>query len=186
MVMGIVELLLIAVGVAGDAFAVSICKGVTATKKVKTAVICGVWFALFQMLMPLVGYFLGTAFLKYIEKFDHWIVFALLLILGAKMIKETLSNGEEHNKDDVSFKTMLPLALATSIDALAVGVTFAIVKTNIWVAISIVGAVTFAFCVVGGMIGQKLGERNKKIAGIFAGIILIVLGIKILIEHLFF
>ena len=184
--MGFIELLLMAIGVAGDAFAVSICKGVTATKKVKTALVCGVWFAVFQMIMPLAGYFLGTAFLKYIETFDHWIVFALLLILGVKMIKETLSNKEEEKRDDTSFKTMLLLALATSIDALAVGVTFAIVKANIWIAIGVIGIVTFAFCVVGGMIGQRLGEKHKKTAGILAGIILIALGVKILIEHLFF
>ena len=184
--MGFVELLLMAIGVAGDAFAVSICKGVTATKKVKTAFVCGVWFALFQMIMPLAGYFLGSAFLTYIEKFDHWIVFVLLLILGVKMIKETLSNKEEACKDDVSFKTMFPLAIATSIDALAVGVTFAIVKTNIWIAMSVIGIVTFAFCFVGGMIGQKLGEKHKKMAGVLAGVILIALGVKIVIEHLFF
>ena len=184
--MRIYELILIALGVAMDAFAVSVCKGITSQKKLKTALICSIWFSVFQILMPLIGYFVGYAFAGYIEAFDHWIVFALLVLLGLNMIKEAFSKDEEEMKNDTSFKIMLPLALATSIDALAIGVTFAIVKTNILLALSIIGIITFAMCLIGGLIGQKLGEKHKKIATIFGGIILILLAIKILIEHLFF
>lgn len=184
--MKFVELFLIAIGVAGDAFAVSICKGITSQKKLKTALICGAWFAIFQVLMPLIGYFIGTLFAEYIEKFDHWIVFGLLLILGAKMLKDAFSKKEETVKCDTSFMAMLPLAIATSIDALAVGVTFALTKANIVLALCLIGIVTFTLCFIGGMIGQKFGEKHKKSATILGGIILIALGIKILIEHLFF
>lgn len=186
--MKIYEILLIGLSVAMDAFAVSVCKGITSQKKVKTAIICGVWFAVFQMLMPTIGFFLGSTFAEYIESFDHWVVFALLLIIGLNMLKEALSKkqDEEDLKSDTSFKSMLPLALATSIDALAVGVSMALVKTNLILSISIIGAITFALCFIGGVIGQKLGEKHKKIATIFGAIVLISLGIKILIEHLFF
>lgn len=185
--MKILEILLIALSVAMDAFAVSICKGMTSQKKVKTAVVCGVWFALFQVLMPTIGYFLGYTFAEYIESFDHWVVFALLLIIGANMLKEAFSKKEDKQiKSDTSFKSMFPLAVATSIDALAIGITFSLVETNIILALSIIGIITFVICFIGGMIGQKLGEKHKKVATIVGGIILILLGIKILIEHLFF
>ena len=185
--MGFLEILLIGIGVAGDAFAVSICKGVTSTKKLKTALICAIWFAGFQMLMPAIGFLLGSAFYTYIEFIDHWIVVGLLTIIGANMIKESFSSDEEGcGCCDTSFKTMLMLAIATSIDALAIGVTFALTKVNMLVALLTIGSVTFAACVVGGMIGQKIGEKNQKFATLASGIVLIVLGVKILIEHLFF
>ena len=185
--MSFLEIFLIGIGVAGDAFAVSICKGVTSTKKLKTALICAMWFAFFQMLMPLMGFLLGSAFYSYIEFIDHWIVFGLLVIIGINMIKESFSKEEEGCCScDTSFKTMLMLAIATSIDALAIGVTFALTKVNMILALLTIGGVTFAACVVGGMIGQKVGEKNQKIATIAGGIVLIILGIKILVEHLFF
>ena len=185
--MKILEILLIAFGVAGDAFVVSICKGMTTQKRVKTAIVCGIWFALFQMIMPTIGYFLGSTFAEYIESFDHWVDFVLLLLLGVNMLKESLKKDDEQNlKDDTSFKSMFLLALATSIDALAVGITFALVKTNVILAIGVIGAITFACCVVGGLIGQKLGEKHKKLASIIGGLVLILIGLKILIEHLFF
>ena len=184
--MSFLEIFLIGIGVAGDAFAVSICKGVTSTKKLKTALICAMWFAIFQMLMPLIGFILGSAFYSYIEFIDHWIVFGLLVLIGANMIKESFVKEEECCSCDTSFKTMLMLAIATSIDALAIGVTFALTKVNMILALLTIGGVTFAACVVGGMIGQKVGEKNQKIATIAGGIVLIILGIKILVEHLFF
>ena len=185
--MSFIEIFLIGIGVAGDAFAVSICKGVTSTKKLKTALICAIWFAGFQMLMPAIGFLLGSAFYSYIEFIDHWIVVGLLALIGANMIKESFSAEEEGcGCCDTSFKTMLMLAIATSIDALAIGVTFALTKVNMLVSLLTIGSVTFAACVVGGMIGQKIGEKNQKFATLASGIVLIVLGVKILIEHLFF
>ena len=186
--MGILEMIMIGIGVAGDAFAVSVCKGVTSSKKLKTAIVCGIWFAVFQMLMPLIGYILGSTLYSYIEAFDHWIVFTLLVLIGANMIKEGLSNDDECEccTDDIRVKTMLPLALATSIDALAIGVSMAMVKANMYIALPIVGGITFTLCVVGGMLGQKIGEKNKKIATILAGVVLVLLGIKVLVEHMFF
>ena len=185
--MSFLEIFLIGIGVAGDAFAVSICKGVTSTKKLKTALICAMWFAFFQMLMPLMGFLLGSAFYSYIEFIDHWIVFGLLVLIGINMIKESFSKEEEGCCScDTSVKTMFLLAVATSIDALAIGVTFALTKVNMILALLTIGGVTFAACVVGGMIGQKVGEKNQKIATIAGGIVLIILGIKILVEHLFF
>ena len=184
--MGIIEILLLGISVAMDAFAVSICKGMTSEKKLKTAVSCGIWFSVFQMLMPTIGFLVGTLFVDLIEKFDHWVVFVLLALLGANMIKEAFSKDKENVKNDTSFKEMLLLSLATSIDALAVGISLALVKTNIVLAIGTIGLVTFAFCFVGAVIGQKLGEKHKKQASALGGIILILLGIKILIEHLFF
>ena len=184
--MGILEIILIGLSVAMDAFAVSICKGMASNKKTKTALICGCWFAIFQMLMPAIGYFVGYSFSSYIESFDHWIVFVLLLLLGSNMIRAACSKKEEEIKNDTSFKEMLLLSLATSIDALALGITLALVQTNIIIAISVIGIITFTLCVIGVLIGQKLGEKHKKIATIFGGIVLILLGIKILIEHLFF
>ena len=152
--MGILELLIIAVGVSMDAFAVSVCKGLSCPCKTrKTALLCGIWFGLFQMIMPLIGYLIGSVFAGMIERFDHWIAFALLLFIGGKMLIEALSKKElpleaddnEEDKNDLSISKMLLLAIATSIDALAVGVTFAMVETNIVLAISLIGIFTF-FC----------------------------------------
>lgn len=185
--MGFIEILLISISVAMDAFAVSICKGLSSKSgKIKTAFACGSWFSIFQMIMPLIGYFLGSTFSEYITSFDHWIVFILLGILGVNMIKEAISQKEEETPNDLKFKTMLILAIATSIDALAIGITLALVSVNIMLAILTIGICTFIFCFVGAFIGKKFGEKHKKIATIIGGIILIIMGIKILIEHLFF
>lgn len=185
--MGIVEIILIGLGVAGDAFAVSICKGITSNKKLKTALICGLWFAVFQMLMPTIGYIVGHLFYEYIAFIDHWIVLGLLLIIGINMIRDGLSKDEEGGCNcDTSVKTMFMLAIATSIDALAIGVTMALTRVNMLLAVPIIGGITFAMCVVGGLLGQKLGEKNQKVATILGGVVLIILGIKVLIEHLFF
>lgn len=185
--MGIIEIILLAIGVSMDAFAVSICKGLSSKGTLKkTAFACGIWFGLFQMLMPLAGFLLASLFAKHIEAFDHWIAFVLLSILGANMIKEAFSKEPENMKNDLSFLKMLVLAIATSIDALAVGITFALIKTNLYIAIPTIGACTFTFSFVGAILGSKFGEKSKKRATFAGGLILIFLGIKILIEHLFF
>ena len=190
--MGILELLIIAIGVSMDAFAVSVCKGLACkAKSKKTALLCGAWFGLFQMLMPLVGYLIGSVFASYIEDFDHWIAFVLLLFIGGKMIKDAFSKElplEEcdEKSDDLSASKMVILAIATSIDALAIGVTFAMVETNMFIAIPAIGICTFALYFLGAIIGKKFGEKHRKKATFFGGLILVLMGIKILIEHLFF
>ena len=190
--MGILELLIIAIGVSMDAFAVSVCKGLACHEKPrKTALLCGVWFGVFQMLMPLVGYLIGSVFANYIEDFDHWIAFILLLFIGGKMIKDAFAKelpDEEcdEKSNDLSPTKMLVLAIATSIDALAIGVTFAMINTNMFIAIPAIGICTFTFSFIGAIIGKKFGEKHRKKATLFGGLILIAMGIKILIEHLFF
>lgn len=184
--MGLWELFVIAVGLSMDALAVAICKGLSVGRmKVKHALICGAWFGVFQAVMPLIGYFLGTTFGKYIEAFDHWIAFALLLLIGGNMLREALSSDEDE-KVDASFspKAMLPLAVATSIDALAVGVTFALLNVRIVPAVSFIGVVTFAFSAVGVKIGNLFGMKYKKPAEIVGGSVLVLMGVKILLEHL--
>ena len=184
--MSFIELLLIAIGLSMDAFSVSICKGLT-TKRFswRMALICGLWFSLFQMLMPLIGYFLGSQFRQLIESVDHWIAFGLLLLIGANMIREALSN-EEENADNgtLDFKTMFLLAIATSIDALAVGVSFACIQVKIWSSVLVIGITTFLFSVLGVKIGNVFGSKFEKSAQIIGGIILILIGLKILLEHL--
>ena len=183
--MDIWALLLLAIGLSMDAFAVSICKGL-AMKKItwqKSGVV-GLWFGGFQALMPMIGYFLGIQFEEYITAYDHWIAFGLLLLIGANMIKESFSKEEETESDSLRFQHMLLLAIATSIDALAVGVTFAFLQVNIWQAVSFIGVVTFAFSVVGMKLGNVFGMKYKSKAEFAGGLILILLGIKILLEHL--
>lgn len=185
--MKIWEIVLIAIGVSMDAFAVSICKGLaTKEKTLKTASLCGIWFGLFQVIMPLIGFFLGRVLAGLIENIDHWIAFVLLGIIGANMIKEAFSKKEEEVSNDLSFLKMLVLAIATSIDALAIGITFAILNVKIWICVLIIGLTTFTFSFVGAIIGHKFGEKHKNKAEFVGGLILIILGIKILIEHLFF
>lgn len=168
-----------------DAFAVSICKGLSVEKlRLKHCLICGIWFGGFQALMPLIGYLLGSSFASLITAIDHWIAFILLGLIGANMIREALGKDEETVNDSFSAKTMLPLAVATSIDALAVGVTFAALRVNIAFAVTMIGITTFTFSAAGTKIGQVFGERFKSKAEIFGGIVLIVIGTKILIEHL--
>lgn len=183
--MGIVELFVVAVGLAMDAFAVSICKGLSVTKvNWKHSVIVGLYFGGFQAAMPVIGYFLGGSFKDYIESVDHWIAFGLLLIIGGNMLREAFSKDEEELDGSFSFKSMLPLAIATSIDALAVGVTFAFLNVQIAPAVSFIGVITFALAAVGVKLGNIFGEKYKSKAEFVGGVVLIIMGVKILLEHL--
>ena len=185
--MGMIELLLLALGVSMDAFAVSVCKGLSMSRSgLKESAICGAWFGGFQALMPLIGFFLGTLFAEAIEAFDHWIAFGLLAIIGVNMLKEAFSKEEEGCCGcDLSFKTMLVMAIATSIDALAVGISLAMAgNVNIWLAILLIGFTTFSFSGLGVKIGNVFGSRFEQKAQIAGGVILILLGLKILLEHL--
>ena len=184
--MDLLSLLLLAVGLSMDAFAVSVCKGLAVGKvKAKHMCIVGAWFGGFQALMPTVGYLLGTRFEKYITAVDHWIAFVLLMLIGANMIREALSKGEEEEADaSLSFKTMFLMAVATSIDALAVGITFAFLQVNIVHAALTIGATTFLISAIGVKVGSVFGLRYKKRAEIVGGVILCLLGVKILLEHL--
>ena len=168
-----------------DAFAVSICKGL-AMKKItlKKACIVGLWFGGFQALMPLIGYLLGSQFEQYITSIDHWIAFILLCLIGLSMIKEALSGEEEKTDDSLDAKTMLLLAVATSIDALAVGITFAFLQVDIVPAVSFIGVITFVLSAIGVKVGNLFGTKYKSKAEIAGGVILIVIGLKILLEHL--
>ncbi len=183
--MNILSLFLIAVGLSMDAFAVAICKGLAMQKITpqKTAVV-GLWFGSFQALMPLLGYLLGSQFKQYIESIDHWIAFALLSLIGISMIKEALSADDEEADDSLDIKTMFLLALATSIDALAVGVTFAFLHVDILPAISFIGITTFVLSMIGVKVGNIFGTKYKSKAELAGGIILILMGTKILLEHL--
>ena len=184
--MTFVELLLIAVGVSMDAFSVSVCKGLTTRRfSMRMALVCGLWFGAFQALMPVVGYFLGSQFAYYVASVDHWIAFGLLFLIGANMIREAVA-GKENSKQTnaLDFKTMLLLAIATSIDALAVGVSFSCIEVELWASVAIIGLTTFVFSVLGVKIGNVFGTKFKKNAEVFGGIILILIGLKILLEHL--
>ncbi len=182
------EIFLLAVGVSMDAFAVSIGKGLSA-KRVswREALTVGLWFGGFQALMPVIGYYLGISFADLVTKIDHWIAFGLLLLIGGNMIRDALK-GEDDKPVDSSFafRTMLVLAIATSIDALAVGISFAFLGTDLWRSILIIGLTTFVFSAVGLLIGKKVGSRFHAGAEILGGVILIAIGLKILVEHLFF
>ena len=185
--MSFLELLLIAVGLSMDAFSVSICKGLT-TKKFswRMALVCGLWFGFFQALMPLIGYFLGAQFQELIEAYDHWIAFGLLTLIGANMIREAVWGKKEEgeNNDSLDFKTMFLLAIATSIDALAVGVSFACIQVRMWLSVIVIGLTTFVISMFGVKIGNVFGSKFEKSAGVVGGIILILIGLKILLEHL--
>lgn len=185
--MGIAELFLLAVGLAMDAFAVSVCKGLAMEKcTMKNAMTCGVWFGGFQGLMPAIGYLLGSRFEKYITAVDHWIAFVLLAVIGGSMIKEALAknDGEEEVDASMDVKTMFLLAVATSIDALAVGITLAFLpNTNLPVAVIFIGVVTFAISTAGAKIGNLFGTKYKSKAELAGGVILVLLGLKILLEH---
>ena len=183
--MSFVEILLIGIGLSMDAFSVSICKGLT-TKGFswKMALTCGLWFGFFQALMPVIGYFLGAQFQQYIEAYDHWIAFGLLFLIGANMIREALMGKEEESSNSLDFRTMLLLAIATSIDALAVGVSFACIQVRLWSSVLIIGVTTFLFSILGVKIGNVFGSKFERSAGIIGGIILILIGLKILLEHL--
>ncbi len=183
--MKLFELFLIALGLSMDAFAVAICKGLSVQKlQVKHMVLVGAYFGVFQAVMPLIGYFLGSQFQSYIVSVDHWIAFVLLAVIGLSMIREAVSKDEEEVNASFDVKTMVLLAVATSIDALAVGVTFAFLNVDIVPAVSFIGIITFALSMVGVKIGNVFGARFKSKAEIFGGIVLILIGGKILLEHL--
>ncbi len=183
--MGILELVLLAVGLAMDAFAVSICKGLSVPKmQLKHALICGAWFGGFQFLMPVVGYLLGYGFQGFIQSIDHWIAFILLALIGSNMIKEALSNEEEEVDASFAPKAMAVLAVATSIDALAVGVTFAFLQVQIIPAALTIGVITFVISSAGVKVGNVFGARYKNKAELVGGIVLICIALKILLEHL--
>ena len=189
--MGIVELLLLAVGVSMDAFAVSICKGLAMRKAtLKGCMTCGVWFGGFQALMPVIGFFLGTLFAEAIHSIDHWVAFLLLGIIGINMLKEAFEKEEcscccDENSADLSARTMFVMAVATSIDALAVGISLAMAgHVNIWLAAGFIGICTCGFSAVGVMIGNVFGSRFEKKAQLAGGVILVLLGLKILLEHM--
>ena len=186
--MGFAELLILAIGLSMDAFAVSICKGLSMKKAgLKEGSICGAWFGGFQALMPVIGFFLGSLFSDAIKAFDHWVAFGLLVIIGANMLKEAFTKCDccEDHDADLSAKGMFVMAVATSIDALAVGISLAMAgDVNIWLAVALIGVVTFQMCVLGVKIGNLFGSRFEKKAQIAGGVILILLGVKILLEHL--
>lgn len=183
--MGIVELLLIGIGLSMDAFAVSICKGLSVKElRWKHALLAGIYFGGFQALMPLIGFLLGSQFQSLIEAIDHWIAFALLLLIGINMIREAVTDGDGDSNASFAVTTMLTLAVATSIDALAVGITFAFLSVEIWSAIALIGCTTFILSALGVKIGNVFGNRYQKTAEITGGVILILIGIKILLEHL--
>lgn len=185
--MTLFELFLIAVGLSMDAFAVSICKGLSMQKlNKKHALIIGLYFGGFQALMPFIGYSLGVHFQNAIVSYDHWIAFVLLCLIGINMIKESRSDEEESVDASVDFKEMIVLAVATSIDALAVGVTFAFLQVNIAPAVSFIGVITFTLSVIGVKVGNVFGMKYKAKSEFAGGLILVLIGAKILIEHLFF
>lgn len=192
--MGIGKLLLLALGVSMDAFAVSICKGLAMKKSpLKASLTCGIWFGGFQALMPLIGFFLGALFASSIQAVDHWVAFILLAIIGINMLKEAFCTEDvcecqqEEQDDDLSVKTMFVMAVATSIDALAVGISLSMVgNVNIWLAITLIGICTCLLSMVGVKIGSVFGRKYESKAQIVGGIILILIGLNILLEHLGF
>lgn len=183
--MDILELLLIAAGLSMDAFAVSICKGLSVQRlKPRHYLLTGAWFGGFQALMPSIGFLLGSAFDQYISAFDHWIAFVLLAFIGGNMVRESLSGDEECHDDSFGLRTMFLLAVATSIDALAVGVTFAFLQVSILPAVGLIGCTTFVLSLAGVWIGHRFGSRLKSRATLAGGVILCLIGLKILLEHL--
>ena len=184
--MSFFEIFFIGIGLAMDAFAVSICKGLSMKKmNWNDGILIALYFGVFQALMPMLGYFLGTTFSEFVKNIDHWIAFISLMIIGGNMIKEAIfdkKDDKENSKVDV--KTMLILAIATSIDALTIGVTFAFFEVNIILAISVIGIITFVLSLIGVKIGNRFGDKFESKAEIAGGIILIIIGLKILLEHL--
>ena len=183
--MEIFEVILISVSLAMDAFAVSVCKGLSMRKmNWKKAIIIGLYFGIFQALMPVLGYFLGTTFEQLITSIDHWVALILLGGIGINMIKESFNKDSENCNENTDVKTMVVLAIATSIDALAVGITFACLKINIMLPVVSIGTITFILSVIGVKIGNKFGDKYENKAEFIGGLILILLGIKILLEHI--
>lgn len=183
--MGISSLFLLAVGLSMDAFAVAICKGLSMKRAtVGNCMIVGGYFGFFQALMPVIGYFLGVSFRKYITSFDHWIAFVLLLFIGGKMIWDTMKGDEQKSEEGLGPRVMIPYAIATSIDALAVGITLAFLNVSIVYAALFIGIITFLLSFLGVKIGNLFGAKYEKKATLVGGIILIGIGTKILLEHL--
>ena len=184
--MGYIELFIIAVGLSMDAFAVAIAKGLSVQRVTPRHSFCvGGWFGGFQALMPLLGFYLGVTFSKFVESVDHWIAFILLGIIGFNMIREAASCEKVVPDPDFSARTMFLMAVATSIDALAVGVSFAVLSVEIWSAIAIIGVTTFVLSIIGLKIGNIFGCRYKSKAEFLGGLVLLLLGVKILVEHIF-
>lgn len=183
--MSLFDLIVTAIALSMDAFAVSISKGLSVRNvRLRHGLICGTYFGVFQALMPLLGFLLAGSFADYIKAYDHWIAFLLLAVIGANMIREACSKEEETLDSSFSVKTMLVLAVATSIDALATGISFAVTDTNILLAISLIGATTFAFSAAGVKIGSIFGSKYQSKAEFIGGTILVLMGVKILVEHL--
>ena len=183
--MGTIQLFILAVGLSMDAFAVSVCKGLSIRSlKLRHALVVGVWFGAFQALMPAIGWLLGSAFADLIRSVDHWIAFVLLALIGGNMIREALSREEEDADPSLAPVTMLLLAVATSIDALAVGVTFAFLGVDILPAVTLIGICTFLLSAAGVKLGNVFGSRYKSGAELAGGIVLVLIGAKILLEHL--
>ncbi len=183
--MTLLEIAIISIGLAMDAFAVSVCKGLSMQRfELKKMFVVGAYFGFFQGGMPLIGYLLGTNFESMVTRIDHWIAFGLLALIGINMIREAIGEESEKVSDSVDLKTMVVLAIATSIDALAVGITFAFLKTNLWIVVSSIGIITFVLSMLGVVIGNKFGNKYERKAQIVGGTILILMGTKILMEHL--
>lgn len=183
--MAFAELILIAVGLAMDAFAVSVGKGLSVSRvEPRHAISAGLWFGGFQALMPIAGYLLGSSFAHVVSSVDHWIAFGLLLLIGLNMIRETLWGDDEGHDSDFGARKMFVMAVATSIDALTIGITLAFLNVNIWVAAAVIGVITFALSAIGVHLGSRFGAKVGSKAGILGGVVLICLGIKILLEHL--
>ncbi len=179
------ELFLIALSLAMDAFAVSVGKGLSVKRVLpRHALSAGLWFGGFQALMPIIGYFLGCSLAHIVERVDHWLAFGLLVFIGLNMIREAISGDDEEHDSDFSSRKMLVMAIATSIDALTVGVSMAFLNVDIWVAATVIGVVTFVLSAMGVSLGNRFGAKVGSKAGVLGGTVLICLGIKILIEHL--
>ena len=186
--MSFASVFLIGVSLSMDAFAVSVAKGMCVKgNRLRCALTLAFWFGAFQALMPLIGWAVASQFARYIESFDHWIAFALLLLLGGKMMLDSFKKEEEEEGEKVlklGLKTLVLMAVATSIDALAVGVTFAFLQVNVWLAVAMIGSVTFVLSFLGVVIGVRIGDKFEKKAEFFGGLILVLIGVKILLEHL--
>ncbi len=185
--MNLISIICIGIGLSMDAVAVAMAKGMCTKQNIlKTGFQLGFWFGLFQAFMPLLGWSIGIYFQEMISSIDHWIAFTLLVYIGYKLIKESIEDNKENNDDDLSIKTVVILAIATSIDALAVGVSFAFLKVNIISSMMIIGIITFLLTILATYIGKRIGNYMQKYAGISGGVILILIGCKILIQHLYF
>ena len=184
--MSLIEIILIGIGLSMDAFAVSICGSMVLAPKdrFKGALRFGLWFGFFQMLMPVLGFFTAGTFYEYIKNYDHWVALLLLLYLGGNMIWESREGGEPPTQKSYGFRRMLLLAVATSIDALAVGVSFACLQVDIWQSIGIIGIITFGFSFFGGLLGFQLGALVGRRANLVGGLVLVGIGIKVLLEHI--